>query len=405
MNKVRQKVGQELRRQFGQLISEKQTERSLLLVQGILESKTVNISSCAESLSRLPDINKDQDQLYAMLIDHFQTGKYDKLLKCYFLVVFHLTFHLSDGKLVIDRTEWKIGNRWHNLLVLGYICENVLVPLVWTDLGQRKNSSTQERIALINRLKAWWKATKIPLPDLTLYADREFIGSDWFNFLASNEIDFVIRLRKNQKFQLWHNNELSEKTYSTSLLARYLRRYNLADVQIVSGDELIITFKAYEITEVNHNKCEENQSQSLPLKDNWLLAAMVKDTENADKHYNDRWTIETTFGHTKSKGLNLEDFNLVGKHKLEIMLGIVAIVYALSIRLAIEEKLNENIAIKTFKNGKQYPAKSTFRLGLEYLRKIVRNVKELFKLILQTFNHVFEILERKKYILNKSIVQ
>ena len=179
MNKVRQKVEQELRRQFGQLISEKQTERSLLMIQGILESKTVNLSSCAESLSRLPDINKDQDQLYAMLIDHFQTGKYDKLLKCYFLVVLHLTFHLSDGKLVIDRTEWKIGNRWHNLLVLGYICGNALVPLVWTDLGQRKNSSTQERIALINRLRAWWKATEIPLPDLTLYADREFIGSDW----------------------------------------------------------------------------------------------------------------------------------------------------------------------------------------------------------------------------------
>jgi len=397
MNKIELKVKQELRRQFGQFINDKQAERSLLLIQGLLESKTVNLSACAESLSRLPDIGKSQEQLYAMFVDHFQTGKYDKLLKCYFLVVFYLTFHLSDGRLVIDRTEWKIGERWHNLLVLGYICHNAFIPLVWVDLGQRKNSSTEERIELVNRLRAWWKATNIPFPDLVLYADREFIGSQWFDFLVKNKIAFVIRLRKNQNFQIWRNGQLTEKEYSTAVLARYLIRYNLAQVEIISGDEIVIPFRA------TNNSTKNNQGNL--VEDHWLLAAMVDDYQNAETHYNDRWTIETAFGHTKSKGLNLEDFNLVGSHKLEIMLGMVSIVYALSIRQAIEKKLNENIEIKTYKNGKQYPAKSTFKLGIEYLRKIVRNVNELFKLILHLFDHVFEIMESKKYILNKSIVQ
>lgn len=399
MNKIRLKVEQELRRQFGQFINDKQAERSLLLIQGILESKTVNLSSCAEHLSRLPDIEKNQDQLYAMFIDHFQTGKYEQLLKSYFLAVFYLTFHLSDGRLAMDRTEWQIGDRWHNLLVLGYIIQDkqkVFIPLVWLDLGQRKNSSTEERIFLMNRLRAWWKATNIPLPNLILYADREFIGSDWFDYLVKNKIDFVIRLRKNQKFRIWRENQMKEKEYSTAVLARYLKRYNLSEMEIISADEIIIPFRA--TTDNSAKVLDSNKEQ-------WLLAAMVEDPENASTHYFDRWTIETAFGHTKSKGLNLEDFNLVGSHKIEIMLGLVSIVYALSVRQTFEEKLYEDVEIKTYKDGKQYPAKSIFKLGIEHLRKIVRNVKELFKLILQTFNQVFEILERKKYILNNSIVQ
>lgn len=397
MLKIRLKIEQELRRQFGQFINDKQAERSLLLLQGILESKTVNLSACAESLSRLPDIEKNQKQLYAMFIDHFQTGKYEQLLKCYFLVVFHLTFHLSDGRLVMDRTEWQIGDRWHNLLVLGYILEQdykVFIPLVWLDLGQRKNSSTQERILLMNRLRAWWKSTNIPLPDLILYADREFIGSQWFTYLVKNEIAFVIRLRKNQKFRVWRNDRMTEKKYSTAVLARYLNRYKLSEIEIISADEIVIPFRA-----------TNDDASKVVKQEPWFLAAMTDDADNASSHYFDRWTIETAFGHTKSKGLNLEDFNLVGSHKIEIMLGLVSIVYALSIRQAFEEKLHEGIEIKTYKGGKQYPAKSIFKLGIEHLRKIVRNVKELFKLILQTFNQVFELLERKKYILNKSIVQ
>lgn len=389
------KAEQELRRHFGQFISNKQIERSLLLIQGILESKTVNLASCAEHMSRLPDIEYTQEQLYSMFIDHFQTGKYDKLLKSYFLAVFYMTFHLSDGRLAIDRTEWQIGERWHNILTIGYICHDSLVPLVWVDLGRRKNSNTEERIALLNRLRAWWKATGIPLPPLTLYADREFIGQRWFKYLVKNEIAFVIRLKANQQFHLWRNDQLTEKAYSTEVLARYLRIYKLSHVDIVLEDDTIIPFT--QATEI----VQDNGQAKLQT---WFLAAHVEDPENASTHYNSRWSIEVTFGHTKTKGLNLEDFNLVGQHKMEIMLGLVALVYAISVRQAIEEKLYE-LKIKTYKNGKQYPEKSTFKIGLERVRKIIRNVKDLFCHLLNLFEEVFLTVSQKKYILNKSIVQ
>ena len=90
---------------------------------------------------------------------------------------------------------------------------------------------------------------------------------------------------------------------------------------------------------------------------------------------------------------------------MEIMLGLVVIVYAISIRQTLEEKLHEQVQIKTYKNGKQYPAKSTFKIGLERIRDMIRNVKELFLLILDLFKEVKLQLERKKFILNNSIVQ
>lgn len=393
---IRLKVEQELSRQFGQFINSKQSERSLLLIQGILESKTVNLWSCAEAIGRQKETTLSKEQIYSMFIDHFQTGRYDKLLKTYFLSIFYMTFHLSDGRLAMDRTEWKIGCRWHNLLVIGYICHDALIPLVWVDLGKRKSSKSSERIELLDRLLAWWRATGIKLPPLVLYADREFIGSQWFRALVKRKIEFVIRLRENQSFTLWRNGKMSEKTYEVKVLHRYLKMFNLSHVEIVVGNETIIPFTV--TTKVI-------QDQDIEKTQLWFLAANISDPQNAGQHYNLRWTIETTFGHTKTKGLNLEDFNLVGAHKLEIMLGLVTLVYAISVRQALEEKLHQDVEIKTYPDGKQYPAKSTFKLGLERVREIVRNVKELFDLILVLFKEARFQINRKKFILQKSIVQ
>lgn len=394
--KLELEIGQQLSRQFGQFISNKQAERSLLLIQGILESRTVNLWSCAEAVGRQAATGLTRGQLYAMFLDHFQTGRHDKLLKGYFLAVFFLTFHLSDGRLVMDRTEWQIGSRWHNLLVIGYICHDSLVPLVWVDLGQRKSSSTDERVELLDRLLAWWRATGVPLPPLVLHADREFIGSGWFRALVKRGIQFVVRLRENQSFHLWRGGKMTEKAYSVQVLNRYLKRYGLTHVEMVVGDEVILPFAATEAM------AEENGAQKVQR---WFLAANIGDPGNAGRYYDSRWCIETTFGHAKTKGLNLEDFNLIGSHKMEIMLGLVSIVYALSIRQTLEEKLHEDVEVKTYKDGKQYPARSTFRLGLERVREIVRNVNELFLLVLGLFDQVRTQFERKIFILNKSIVQ
>lgn len=384
---------QELHQYFGQIVSEKQTQRSLLLVQGIIESKSVNLALCAEALSRNKGLGLSESQIYSQYIDHFQTGNFEKLLKACFLAVFYQTFPWAKSELVMDRTEWKLGKNWHNLLVIGYICHDSLVPLVWVDLGERKSSSETERIELLDRLLAWWRATKIPMPPLMLYADREFIGSEWFKALAKRDIEFVIRLKENQSFAIWRDGKMSYKTYNIKVIARYLKRFGLSHTDIVVGDELIIPFTYAEQT-------LDNQQVAT-----WYLAANIADPQTAAQRYALRWAIEDTFGHFKTKGLNLEDFNLQGGHKLEIMMGIVTLVYALCIHQALSNDLVEDVKIKDYKNGKKYPAKATFRLGLDSLRNIVQNVNELLNFVLQVINTVIEVCKTRKFILKKSIVQ
>lgn len=387
---------QELHHYFGQMISEKQTSRMLLLLQGILESKSVNLTKCAESLSRHKSLGLSEQQIYGQYIDHFQTGNYEKLLKVSFLAVFYQTFPWAKGEIVMDRTEWKMGKNWHNLLVIGYICHDSLVPLVWTDLGEKKCSSEAERIALVERFLAWWRATGVPLPPLMLYADREFIGSDWFIALAKRNIEFVIRLKENQTFAIWKDGKISYKTYNVKVIARYLKRFGLSHIEIVVADELIIPFTYAEKIE------QVGDTQQVDM---WYLAANIKDPKNAGQRYAYRWTIEDTFGHFKTKGLNLEDFNLIGQHKLEIMMGLVTLVYALCINQALNLDLVNKVKIKNYQNGKKSPAKATFRLGLDSLRFFVQNVNELLNHVLLLAYYVLHFCKTKNYILKKSIVQ
>jgi hypothetical protein len=231
-------ASQKLSQCFGNLLSKNAIQRSLLLIQGILESQTVNLAASAESLSRRSELRSEQ--IYSQYIRHFQTGNAENHLKASFLCIFNLTHSYSTGELVIDRTEWKYGEVWHNILVIGYICGGSLVPLVWEDLGEKGNSNESQRIALLERLRDWWHVTGVPFPPLVMYGDREFIGSQWFKYMIKIEMDFVIRLKENQKFFLWKNGQMSKKSYSVKVLGRYMRRYSLKSLEIIIADEVII---------------------------------------------------------------------------------------------------------------------------------------------------------------------
>ena len=59
--------------------------------------------------------------------------------------------------------------------------------------GSRRNSCTEDRIAILRRAIERFGAEKIE----ALLADREFIGKEWFDFLIANKIPFVIRIKQN----------------------------------------------------------------------------------------------------------------------------------------------------------------------------------------------------------------
>jgi hypothetical protein len=229
-----------------------------------------------------------------------------------------------------------------------------------------------------------------------LYGDREFIGANWLSSLLKRDIEFVVRLRKNQKFPIMRNGQMTETTYSVQHLSKSLLGSGIGSIDIVVDEEVIIPLVCAR---------QVVKEEGKRVIKTWYLAAHIKDLKNASKRYSRRWTIENIFGHLKRKGLNLEDYNLVGQHKMEIMFGLVVIVSALCIHQSLREKLVRNRKMKHYKDGRTYPAKSTFKLGLERVRQLVNSIDDLLILIIRSFNRFLKYYKTKKFILKKSIVQ
>lgn len=72
------------------------------------------------------------------------------------LLIFKLLPIKGKLILVMDRTNWKFGNSNINILMLGIAYRNVVIPLLFKMLDKRGNSSTQERIDLMQNFIDWF---------------------------------------------------------------------------------------------------------------------------------------------------------------------------------------------------------------------------------------------------------
>jgi len=110
-----------------------------------------------------------------------------ELLKFAFLLL-----RLQVEELVLDGTSWKRGERWFHYMTLCIVYKGVAIPIYWEDLAKHGISNYEERERLLSRALKYFN-----LEGLTLLADREYIGLEWFKLLIGNEINFNIRLKKN----------------------------------------------------------------------------------------------------------------------------------------------------------------------------------------------------------------
>jgi len=101
--------------------------------------------------------------------------------------------------LVMDRTEWELGKSKVNLLMLAFLYQGLAVPLFWSFLPHDGNSSTPERIALMERALAFLRAHFPHLRVEGFLADREFIGEAWFRYLEEKGIPRCIRIKANTR--------------------------------------------------------------------------------------------------------------------------------------------------------------------------------------------------------------
>lgn len=108
------------------------------------------------------------------------------------MFIFCLLPHQPPYRLAMDRTNWKFGSIDINILVLAAVCKGVAFPLKYKMIPKSGNSSTTERIELMDRFILLFGADK----NECQMADRKFIGQHWIAYLNGLRIPYHIRKGK-----------------------------------------------------------------------------------------------------------------------------------------------------------------------------------------------------------------
>ena len=249
--------------------------------------------------------------------------------------------------LVMDRTNWKLGESNINILMLGVCYKNVAFPLMFRMLDKRGNSNTGERIALVKDFIAWFGRERIDC----LLADREFVGEDWLGFLNQENIRYHIRIRNNFKaFSLRQQTQVKAWHLFNNLKVGELRHYQ-------------------RIVKMHGQLCYLSGTKT--IKDGrieYLILVSFNRPDQALEYYGKRWQVETLFRGLKSSGFNIEDTHVIALERLEklMLLVMIAFVWCYKIADFIDTQIRP---IKIKKHGRR--AVSVCKYGLDYLSRVL----------------------------------
>ena len=319
-------------------LSNSRRQTLAVLILGLVCGRTVNLSHIAGQFGGSARLASN----YRRLQRFFQFVRLDEAWLARALVA--LLKLAPPYRLCLDRTNWKVGARDVNLLVLCIVARRVRIPLLWSMLEGRGNSSTDDRKALIERYIGIFGVASIRM----LLADREFVGSKWFEFLVENDIPFAIRVRGDLIVALDDG-----RVIPLASLAR--RKYGWKNRATQKGrfQDMAERFAG---TLAFAAKRRGDGTQIIVATNRQPLAAL--------HDYKKRWQIECLFGDTKTRGLNMEDTRLTQPAKLGLLTAIVAM--ALAWAHACASAVKGKAEIQRASHG--YRRKSWFRTGFDILR-------------------------------------
>lgn len=321
-------------------------------VLAMQKARTVNLSQMVNYSQRLGDIKAESIyKSYQRLIHKTQISQGD-LAKCIISM-----YGLEDCKLTLsmDRTNWRYGKSDINFLVLSLCLLGTAIPLYWLELDSRGNSNTEERKNLMQMFLTDFGTDKIDY----LVADREFIGNHWFDYLTTNKINFVVRIKSNMLLALKGTSigaEMLFKSVSQGGMIAYQVKIDGVVLQAQAtrsnANELVIV--------VSNNLTEPN-----------LLVVYAK-----------RWRIECLFGQLKTRGFNFEDTHFTIKERVGNLMKMAVISFAVSYLIGLVGARKYPILIK--KHGRKQ--KSFFRHGYDLLiRTLNFGLDKAIKLIIICF--------------------
>ena len=257
------------------------------------------------------------------------------------------TFPFGDTwSIAIDRTNWKFGKKDINVFVLAICYQGIAVPLLFSTLNKRANTKTADRITMLERFIKLFGVGKIK----HVLGDREFIGKEWLKFLMSKQIPFIIRLRSDILISNSKGRGKPSKNFFRDLAPnskKFLgRRMVLGSLVYVVGEKTIT------------GECKILITDAKP--------------ENAMCGYAKRQEIETMFGCLKTRGFNFESTHMTELDRIDNLLAVMTIAFALSYRTG--DIFKDIVPIKLKSHGDR--EKSIFRHGYDYLRRLMINIHD-----------------------------
>jgi hypothetical protein len=241
--------------------------------------------------------------------------------------------------LSIDRTEWRLGTTWVNVLMLSAVWEGVAIPIVWTVFQKKGCSSDSERRAIVEKYLQIFGAETIKF----VTADREFASREWLDYLSTNRIDFVLRIKSS--------------AFITDKRGKQMRASKL--LQSTAAGEKLICRRQRKMCGITVSVAGVRKADG----DNVIVISSIASSDRALSNYCLRWQIETLFGCLKTRGFNLEETHVTAPERVSRLLALLALGFCwalLSGKLVCERK-----ALRTKKHKRL--EMSVFRAGLDCL--------------------------------------
>lgn len=303
----------------------------ILFMNALLKVRTVNLSEIAEGF----DNNVLKDSNYRRIQRFFTEFCFDKVTFARLLISFVPKEKLT---IIIDRTNWKSFGTEKNLFFLAVEFKGIGIPVLWQVLDKKGNSNTEERKDLLNEFINIFGIDRVGV----LLADREFIGTKWFQWLCFKKVPFMIRIREN--FLLTKVNK------DKSPARNFFRSYSPQEIE----KEL---FGVY----LKLIGCKITRTENLIVATN--IPKVQIDL------YSKRWSIENMFSCFKTRGFNLEATKITDSEKLSKLIALLSLTFCWCITVG---KHFHNKDAK-FRIDLKYFSKSVFRVGLEKLRTSLLN--------------------------------
>jgi hypothetical protein len=323
----------------------------------VLSMTTTNLRRIAIALKAGVEAKSNYRRIQRFL------SEYDLDVAALGRLLVHLLPQEAPYKVVIDRTEWHLGETPVNVLVVGIAHEGMAFPIAWSALSKAGSSGPSEQTRVMSRFLSVVDSSEI---EVVVASGREFISVQWLRKLQNRGIPFCVRIRSDRRVGL-------ESPEHSTLPARMHAR-----TQTRVGDEQVLPRQRYLFGGENDAALAASvvvrriapPDSSRPEGDQFLILAIWGiDPEQASGLYRRRWEIETMFAALKSRGFDLEATDLTDPEGIENLIGLLALVFAW-VRLAGEKRASRH-GPPPVRPAHGRRERSLFRYGLDWLQSIL----------------------------------